>query len=394
MSRRLTLALAVALPLLACRARLAAAPPPPAAAGAVRFFRVANSAFDVYTRDPSLAARRWMRRTYGSMLTYSPYFDSRLRWFGNAWAYKDLYAIYPGSPLAREHPEWILRDARGNSLYIPYACAGGRCPQYAADVGCPAFRARWISEAGNLLTRGYRGVFVDDVNMLVSRVGDGTGRPVPPVDPRTGRAMTEGDWRRYVAEFTEGIATAFPEAELVHNALWFAGHDDPDVARELESASVINIERGVNDSGLRGGAGPYGFETFLTHIDWLHAHGKVVVLDGGAETDAQREYGLAAYLLVSTGGDSLGNDRGGRPDDWWSGYDVSLGPALGPRYVWSGVLRRDFGLGVALLNPPDAASQTVALESGYVDLTGQPRTTVTLGAAEGAVLVKAVRDAG
>ena len=58
MSRRLTLALAVALPLLACRARLAAAPPPPAAAGAVRFFRVANSAFDVYTRDPSLAARR------------------------------------------------------------------------------------------------------------------------------------------------------------------------------------------------------------------------------------------------------------------------------------------------------------------------------------------------
>ena len=151
MSRRLTLALAVALPLLACRARLAAAPPPPAAAGAVRFFRVANSAFDVYTRDPSLAARRWMRRTYASMLTYSPYFDSRLRWFGNAWAYKDLYAIYPGSPLAREHPEWILRDASGNPLYIPYACAGGRCPQYAADVGSLAFRARWISEAADLL---------------------------------------------------------------------------------------------------------------------------------------------------------------------------------------------------------------------------------------------------
>jgi len=394
MRRPLALTLAIALPLLACQARLAAAPPPADSAGEVRFFRVAKSTFDVYTRDPGWALRRWMRRHYSRMLTYSPYFDSRLRWFPRAWVYKDLYAIYPGSAAAQAHPEWILHDARGNPLYIPYACAGGICPQYAGDVGSPAFRAQWISEAADLLAKGYLGLFIDDVNLLVSRVSDGTGRPVPPVDPRTGQQMTQGDWQRYVADFTEAIAAAFPNTELVHNALWFAGFSAPDMARELQSASAINLERGVNDTGLRGGSGRYGFDTLLAYIDWLHASGKGVVFDAGARTDAQREYGLAAYFLVSTGGDWLGTDLGGRPDDWWSGYDVSLGDPLGPRYVWSGLLRRDFGLGVALVNPPDAAPRTVVLEGGYLDLAGQPRATLTLGAAAGAVLVKAGQHAG
>ncbi|HSV04904.1 MAG TPA: putative glycoside hydrolase [Candidatus Binatus sp.] len=394
MKRLLALTLAVALPLLACQARLAAAPTSPDSAGSVRFFRVANSAFDVVTRDPSLAAQRWMQQHYSRMLTYSPYFDSRLRWFPNAWVYKDLYAIYLGSALAQQHPEWILRDARGNALYIPFGCAGGSCPQYAGDVGSPAFRARWISDAGGLLAKGYLGLFVDDVNLLLSRVSDGSGQAVPPIDPRTGQQMTEADWQRYVADFTQAIAAAFPNAELVHNALWFAGHDAPDVARELESASVINLERGVNDPGIRGGAGPYGFDTLLSHIDWLHASGKGVVFDAGAQNEPQREYGLAAYFLVSTGGDWLGNDRGGRPGDWWKGYNVSLGDPLGPRYAWSGVLRRDFQLGVALVNPPDAAPRTVALQAGYVDLNGRPSASLTLAAAAGAVLLKAEPNAG
>jgi hypothetical protein len=46
------------------------------------------------------------------------------------------------------------------------------------------------------------------------------------------------------------------------------------------------------------------------------------------------------------------------------------------------------------VNPPDAASRTLAVGSGYVDLTGQSRATVTLDAAAGVVLVKAVRNAG
>ena len=110
-------------------------------AGTVRFMRIANSAFDRYTKSPDPAQQKWMRAKYWRMLAYSPYFDSRLAWFPAAWAYKDLYAIHVGSPLAAEHPEWILRDAAGNRLFIRFACSGGSCPQYAADIGDAGFRA-------------------------------------------------------------------------------------------------------------------------------------------------------------------------------------------------------------------------------------------------------------
>jgi len=329
-----------------------------------------------------------MRAHYWRMLTYAPYFDSRLSWFPDAWTYKDLYAIYTGSALAQQHPEWILRDASGNALYIRYACSGGTCPQYAGDVGNPAFRSNWIAAATATLAKGYRGPFVDDVNMRLAAVSNGFGQPVAPWDPRTGRVMAEADWRGYVAAFTEQIRAAFPDAEIVHNAIWFLGHDDPAIQRELLSADFINLERGVNDSGIRGGTGTYGFETFLAHIDWLHAQGRSVVFDAQASTDAAREYGLAAYFLVSSGRDGLGNGPGGTPGDWWPGYDVDLGPALGARYSWNGVIRRDFVDGAVLVNPPDAATQTLALETTYWDLSGQPQGTVTLGTAQGAVLRK------
>src|SRR3954451_3706076 len=82
----------------------------PAAAGRVRFLRGAESSFDVYTRAPSLAGQAWMRSHYARMRTYAPYFDSRLRWYRNAWTYKDAYAIYPGSRLHSASARFVLRD--------------------------------------------------------------------------------------------------------------------------------------------------------------------------------------------------------------------------------------------------------------------------------------------
>jgi hypothetical protein len=367
-----------------------AAGPAPAAdpEGRVHFAQVANSSFDTFTQNPTQAQKDWMRAHYWRMLTYAPYFDSRLAWFPDAWVYKDLYAIYTGSTLATSHPEWILRDASGNKLYIPYGCSGGTCPQYAADVGNPAFRANWIQEATATLGKGYRGLFVDDVNMLISRIGNGSGTAVAPIDPRTGRTMTEADWRRYMAEMVEQVRTAFPAKEIVHNALWFAGTADPSVQRELLAADIVCLERGVNDSGLVGGTGTYGFDTFLGLVDWLHAHGRAVYWLPGVSTNAAREYGLAAYFLMNAGGDSIGNDpgTGDTPSDWWSGYDTSLGAARGGRSTWNGLLRRDFDGGMVLLNPPGASQRTVTLPATYTDLTGASRTSVTLGAAQGVVL--------
>jgi hypothetical protein len=384
--------LALAL-LLVAPGRAPAADPTSTLPGNVRFSPIADSSFDAYTQSPSDAQKTWMRSHYWRMLTYTPYFDSRLSWFPNAWVYKDLYGIYVGSSLASAHPEWILRDASGNKLYIPFGCSGGTCPQYAGDVGNPAYRAYWIQEASGVLAKGYRGLFVDDVNMLIDRVSNGSGQPVVPVDPRTGVAMTQTDWRRYIAEMTEQVRSTFPQKEIVHNGLWFVGTSDQYVQREMLAADFMCLERGVNDSGIAGGTGTFGFQTLLGWIDWLHQHGRSVFFDPTATTNQGREYGLAAYFLVSTGTDSIGNDPGGSPGDWWHGYDVALGSANGARYAWSGVLRRDFAGGIVLVNPPGGSQVTLQLGATYADLAGTQRTSVTLAPAQGAVLTRAAPPA-
>ena len=352
--------------------------------GHVHFVQTAKSSFDRYTSNPTPALQQWMRDHYWRMLTYAPYFDSRLAWYPNAWAYQDLYAIYPGQSLAAQHPEWILKDASGNPLYIPFACSNGSCSQYAGDIGDPGFRAWWIAAARARVAPGYRGLFVDDVN-LAMKVSDGTGTAVAPWDRRLGRLMTETDWRQYMAEFTEQIRAALPNIEIVHNQVWFfAPVTDPFVQRALDATDFVEVERGFNDTGIRGGTGKYGFETLAAYIDTLHARGKGVFLN--VEVSWGAEYALATYFLVSSGRDGLGNDGNGLPDAWWAGYDVDLGAPLGDRYAWNGLVRRDFASGIVLVNEPEQPAHTVDLGGTYRGLDGQLRTSVTLGPTTGVVL--------
>jgi hypothetical protein len=353
--------------------------------GQVRFFRLTDARFATFIANPSIDQQDWLRAHFWRMLVFAPYFDSRLAWFPDAWVFKDLYAIYPGSSQATEHPEWILRDGAGRPLFIPYQCARGRCPQYAGDVGSPAFRAQWIAEAAATLAPGYRGLFVSDVS-LVPRVSTGSRQVVRPIDPRTGRAMAASDWASYVAEFCAEIRAALPGKEIVHDTLWFLDPADPEVQREMDSADFVYFHRGMNDPGIRRGRGTFGFETFLSHIDAAHARGKPVVLESTAASVKALEYNLAGYFLVDAGNDGVGSEQRGDPLHWWSGYDASLGDALGPRYPWKGVQRRDFAGGLVLVNGPGYPARTLPLPHAFVDLEGHERAVLRLGPAQGAVL--------
>jgi hypothetical protein len=356
-------------------------------AGTIRLARGAESSFDTYTRSPSAAQQEFMRAHYWRMRVYSPYFDSRLAWYPEGWVYQDAYAIYPDSAVATAHPEWILRDPAGNKLWIQFACGGGRCTQYAADIGNPAFRAWWIAGAKTKLAAGYRGLFIDDVNMA-QRVSDGDGRYTLPLDPRTGRPMDETAWQRYMADFMVEVRAALPGVEIVHNAIWTVGDATNDLRRQLGAADLIELERGFNDAGIVGGASKFGWQTLASFIDRRHAAGRRVILDGYASTPAGRLYGLATYLLMNAGGDAIANDAASRPDDFWKGFDVNLGAALGKRYSAGGVWRRDFAGGVALVNEPGARTRTVRVGPGFHDIDGGARSSVTLGPASGAVLLR------
>ncbi|MEO7387072.1 MAG: putative glycoside hydrolase, partial [Gammaproteobacteria bacterium] len=376
---------------------LDAAQLPDAPAGAVRFYNVANSDFDVYTQSPSSTAQQWMRSHYARMQTYTPYFDGRLPWYPGAWAYKNIFGVSVGSTVAVQHPEWLLRDSSGNLLYIDWACANGTCPLYAADFGNSAYRTYWVSQAVALIGKGYKGLWIDDVDMDF-RTSNGSGTRVIASDPRTGQAMTLANWRRYMAEILEQVRAAVPKAELAHNAVWYSANSltDSYIRRQIDAADYINLERGATDKGLVYGAGQWGFETFLAYVDFVHARGRSVIMMDYGSTTTDREFGLAGMLLANQGRDMLSGNQldWTAPDRWWTGYDTNLGESNGLRYKWNGLLRRDFQCGMVLANQPGASTISVSLPSAFTTLTGSQVTSVTLGARQAKVLKSECTEGG
>jgi hypothetical protein len=356
--------------------------------GAIRFVKRTDPSFDRFMNAPTAAFSSWMRTKFWRSEVFTPYFDSKTSWYGQGWLYLDSYAVYNGSSLASQHPEWILKDTQGSKLFIPWGCGGGTCPQYAADIGNPAYRASWIANAKSAVARGYKGIWVDDVNLDL-RVGNGNGQDVRPLDPRTGQPMTDVAWRTYFATFMEELRAAVPSAEIVHNSIWYAvwgqRDNDPAVKRQIAAADYINLERGVNDGGLGGGNGEWSLNALLGFVDRVHAAGKGVVFDAFDDSAQGREYNLAAYLETSNGKDGVGLQQM-TPENWWSMYDADLGAACGPRVTWNGLLRRDFAGGTVLVNEPQAPTRTATLPHAMTDSSGTSVTAVTLKPSSGAVL--------
>jgi hypothetical protein len=359
--------------------------------GQFSFVRNATSSFDSTLTGSSTSQRQWMGQSYTRMRGYPPYFDQALGWAPSSDFYQDLYALYRDASVdqsvMQQHPDWVLRDSQGRALFIPAACNGTTCTQYAADIGSPGFRAWWISQAQNQMAKGYKGIFVDDVNMEM-RVSNGAEQDVRPIDPRTGAPMTDTNWRRYIAEFTEAIRAGLPTAKITHNAQWWVDQSDSYVQREIRSADTIELERGFNDGGLTHGGGMFGYQTFMNHIEWIHSLGKTVISEPYNLDSAKREYEMASLYLVKATGDAISSDYQADPTNWWTGWQTDLGTPQGSRYQWNGLWRRDFSNGFALTNEPGSSTRTVQLDSSYRRLSsGSQVSSVTLGAASGAVLI-------
>ncbi|MDP9055008.1 MAG: putative glycoside hydrolase family 15 protein [Acidobacteriota bacterium] len=378
MRRVSRIALAAAFPLI-----LAAGNP-----GHVYFQRLADPQLDRFTNSPNSSQKQWFRDRFFRMAVFSPYFDAKTSWYPNSLLYNNLYGIEPDSSFAREHPDWILHDQGGHLLYIPFACEGGVCPHYAADIANPAFRAQWIAQMSDLLRRfRYRGLWIDDVN-LEFRVSDGYGKQTAPIDSATHRPMTWEAWRNYVAGFTEQIRRALPNVEIAQNPIWYAapGRDsDPAVRRQIRTADNINIERGIaGDNGLTGGTGEWSLNALFSFIDRVHAAGPGVTLEEYSPDLRGKQYSLAGYFLISNGNDRIGDDS--NPETWWEGYDVELGQPLGPRTWNNGVYSRRFAKGMVLLGEPGLQTREIPLNSTFTTLDGSSVTSVRLSARQGIVL--------
>lgn len=390
--------LAVVLSLLAIGPFTFSAPASGADAGHVRYVKMTSAAFDRFTDAPTAGQARLMRERFWRIVGFSPYFDARTAWHPGVLGYRNLYAIPVGSRKAVKHPDWLLRDRSGRRVYIPWGCDGRRCPQYAADVTRPAFRRAWIADARRILGRGYRGLYIDDVNLRYA-VSDATGVHVDPVDRRTGAPMAATAWRRQMAAFLKQIRRALPGAEIHHNTVWFAGREngaaagqDTYVRAQIRAADNVYLERGIVDAGLTGGTGRWSLAALLDYVDVVHRLHRSVTMASDAGSRAKQIYQLAGSLLVSNGADAL-SDAVSSPQRWWAGYQVRLGAAAGPRRRdRSGLWRRDFARGVVLLDEPDAPARTVPVPAGMCSPDGAPARSVHLRSATGAVLVRCRGD--
>ncbi|MEZ5166329.1 MAG: S-layer homology domain-containing protein [Acidimicrobiales bacterium] len=335
----------------------------------------------------------WIRSSFDGLVVYEPYWDSRLVEYDEVFAYRNSYGIAvdpAGDSRAVDHPEWLLRDASGEPVYIPFRCGSG-CERYAADVGNAAFRADFVAYLKTLRSRGYRGLFLDDVN-LAWRFGDATGADTVPIDPRTGEPLTIENWQRYMVEFLELIRAELPDVTIMHNVIWYVDsptYDNPWVDREIAAADVLVLDRGVNDGGLVGGTKKFGLQTFLAHVDRSHALGTNVLMIDEVATNAQEQmFNLAGALLVNEGADLISTDNFDMlgPDTLWSGFQVDLGHALGPRHVEDGVIRREFTGGMVIMNEPKNPPVTISLPRPMRTLDGATVTSVHLGTREATVL--------
>lgn len=353
--------------------------------GRVNFFMRTNAGWDQFTDSLNPYVGQWLNQNFWRMQVSTPYFDSRLGWFPNAWAYQDLYGQWYGTSLANEHPDWVLRDSSGSPLYVPWGCWGNGCPNLAFDPGNPDFQRWWIDNAKQILSHGYKGLWIDDVNMEF-RVGYGDGSNATPWNPRTNAPMTYDEWKSAIADFTQQIRWNLPNAEIVHNSIWFAGGDqrdyDPNVIREIQSADYINCERGISDDGLTSGDGAWSVNAFLRFVDHVHSLGKHVIFD---EYGFNGEYGIAGYFLINDGQDGFGNQQVA-PFYTAAEYFVDLGDPKGPRYNWNGMLRRDFANGTVLVNPARSGVASGNVGGNAFNIFGSWSQSVWLGGGQGLII--------
>jgi Hypothetical glycosyl hydrolase family 15 len=363
--------------------------------GNARFAARLLETWDGWLTGIDATRKAFARQHWWNVVSYSPSFDRHLEWAPPTLVYKDLYAIGRDDMATQNaHPEWVLRDVNGKRLYIDWGCQPGPCPQVAGDIGSPTFRANWIADAKAAVSKGYAGIWIDDANMEI-RVGDETGAPAIPVDPRTGKPMTFANWRKYIAEFLEQIRREIPQTQLVANILWFGGtsigrDSDPYIRRAYTAVDRLNLERGFNDEGLTAGYAPrdvWAVETFMLFIDRMHDLGIPVTLDSGNPTRDAWEYNLGGFFLVDRGADALG-EMFLPAGQWWNGWDVRIGSPLGERERRpDGIFERKFQRGYVLLNPSKAATKTVKLGRAWKRIDGTTVTSVTLAGGRAAVLL-------
>jgi hypothetical protein len=257
----------------------------------------------------------------------------------------------------------------------------------AADEGfsplSPSSIERYVAKVSRDASVGYLGPYLDDMNWQ-------TGFR----DWQQDKSAYEPEAREK-ADLLEAIRAAQPNAVVEINSqfwdLWplMKAHD-PQVERALRFVNVVTKEFNVSaESGINT-AGRYA--EWLEYTDRLAAKGIGTTFTGANsaadDTEADREYSLASYLLVNTGLDFIGFAHQSPLNEYPALRGMNLGEQAQPRtQLPSGLWTRTFTHGEAIVAPP-GTSGSVALPRVMTRIgASSPVTSVTVSGGQGAVLI-------
>lgn len=237
----------------------------------------------------------------------------------------------------------------------------------------------YVSRVKRDASAGYAGTFMDDINWSVGFRDWSESRTLEPEKSRMG-------------DLVEAVRAAIPtgiiELNSQYHDIWplMKAHD-PDVERALAKVDIVTKECGVGPTSGINTSRDYG--ELFQFIEALHAKRLHVTMTGdpNSATVATMEYNLATYLLANDGHDYINGEQQ-TPEQWWSGFDVSLGAADGPRQrSSSGVWKRAFASGVVYTVEPGAAPRRISLGKPMTSTEWGTVEALTLGPGQGAVLV-------
>ena len=359
--------------------------------GRVRYFEKMESTFDKFAATQT--GKDFANAHYKGGLIYYPRGDSSYIWYrGEGFFYRNSYGLAVTGDDSGLGLSVVLKSATGQPCYLPDRF------RYAGDAGNPAFRTTMINHIKGRLHDNawpqYDGVYLDDVNldMNAAMVCDGGGGPM---DSRTGQPMTADNWKRYMVEYLEQIRASTGE-KIFHNTVSYSvfPYSDLLLVRSIKAANYIEMEFAFADGGLNnnGSDDKYSWQAKMDWIDFVHSNGADLLHQnywhGDDNLTAQQEkFGLAMYLLTSNGNDFFATYDGDHPDNWNSAHDLDLGSATNGRYLWNGLLRRDFTGGFAVVNPIGSTTKTVSLGGSYNNLSGAAITSLTLNARNAEIFV-------
>jgi hypothetical protein len=273
----------------------------------------------------------------------------------------------------------VLADF-GNEFYIVNISSQSK--KDSAGLTAGQWYADWVYKTYASTNPTLDGIYTDNVFWKPRRDGDWNGDGV--TDSQSD-AKVQGWFRQGYRQYVDRLKTKMPGKMMMANVADWG--DKPAVLTEYDQ--VFNggvLENIIGETySIEGRSGGWAgmMERYRKTMAAFAAPKLGIFQQQGIVTDYQAmRYGLASCLLDDGyyAFSDVTHHHYGVP--WFDEYDSKLGPATSkPQTVaWqSGVYRRDFKNGIALVNPRGNGPRTVTLEGDFIKLKGSQAPSVNDG---------------